>query len=71
MASTDVDSTSVETRAEILAALADPVRLRIVDLLARIRRPSCKALETRTAEALDSLRLEAPIKKETDWPRTT
>jgi ArsR family transcriptional regulator, arsenate/arsenite/antimonite-responsive transcriptional repressor len=34
-----VDSTSLETRAEILAALADPIRLRIVDLL--VSRESC------------------------------
>lgn len=39
MTSRDVEPTSVETRAEILAALADPIRLRIVDLL--VSKPSC------------------------------
>ncbi|MEX1092949.1 MAG: thioredoxin family protein [Acidimicrobiia bacterium] len=30
--------------------------------------PNCKALEARTVEALDSLGLEAPIEKVTDFP---
>lgn len=41
MTSRDVESTSVETRAEILAALADPIRLRIVDLLVSERSCVC------------------------------